>query len=250
MRAKKAKTKSFINLKDLNFSQEKISGFSLEKFQKARILLIGAGAIGTHVALGLVRKGIGALDIFDDDEVESKNLTRQLFSPRDIGKNKAKCLARILSKQGFFKTTIRDFPYRFQEATDFDFPKYDAVICGVDNNPTRTYVARFSLKKNIPLIMSAISRDANQMYCAVQEPDKSCFGCILPHAVNDDSYPCNLPGIIDINQVVAGYTVFALDTLLMNRYREWNLRMVSLDGSIPDTSVFVERKKDCEICGA
>ncbi len=70
----------------------------------------------------------------------------------------------------------------------------------------------------------------------------------MPSAVNDDSYPCNLPGIIDINQVVAGYTVFSVDTLLMNRHREWNLRMVSLDGSIPDTSINIGRKAECSIC--
>ena len=182
--------------------------------------------------------------------LNQKTLPASFIFQEDIGKNKAKCLARILSKQGFFKTTITGFPHRFQEAADFVFPKYDAVICGVDNNPTRIYVARFCLEKNLPLIMSAISRDANQMYCAIQEPNKACFGCILPHAINDNSYPCNLPGIIDINQVVAGFTVFALDTLLMNRYREWNLRMVSLDGSVPDTSVLMEKKKGCQICGS
>lgn len=46
---------------ELNFSQEKISGFALHIYQTLRVLLVGAGAIGTHVALALVRKGIGYL---------------------------------------------------------------------------------------------------------------------------------------------------------------------------------------------
>lgn len=235
----------------MNFSQEKIRGFDLEKNQQSRLAMIGAGAIGSHVGLGLTRKGIGVLDLFDDDLVELKNLTRQIFYRNDVGKNKAACLARHLSRQGFFKTRISGYPYRFQEAVEmgFDFSGYDLVVCGVDNNVTRTAVAGYCLENEIPLVVSGVGRDGNQMYCAVQEPGRACFGCIMPQSVNDDSYPCNLPGIIDIIQVVAGFMVFAVDTVLMERHREWNLRMVSLDGSVPDTSATIEKNKDCPLCG-
>ncbi len=235
---------------DLNFSQEKIAGFFLDIYQKVSVLLIGAGAIGFLVGLGLVRKGIGIIDNLDDDVVELKNLTRQLFSPKDVGKNKAISAARILSEQGFFKTTIRGYPYRFQEALEMvmDFSGYDVIICGVDNNPTRISVSEYCQKNRIPAIISGVSRDGNLMYCAVQEPGKACFGCIMPHAINDDSYPCNLPGIIDIIQVVSGFTVYALDTILMGRYREWNVKMISLDGSVPDSSMLVHKNPNCELC--
>jgi molybdopterin/thiamine biosynthesis adenylyltransferase len=111
-----------------------------------------------------------------------------------------------------------------------------------------TSVAKYCLEKKIPLVMGAISRDGIQMYCAVQEPEKACFGCIRPNEINDHSYPCNLPGIIDINQVVAGFMVYALDTILMNRNREWNLKMVFLDGSVPETSKIILRNADCQLC--
>lgn len=236
--------------KDLNFSQEKVRDFSLDQFQGSNVASIGAGAIGSHVGLSLVRKGIGYLAIYDDDQVELKNLTRQLFSLKDVGKNKAVCLAQFLKKQGFFKTMIRPFPYRFQEALEFDhdFSHFDAIICAVDNNPTRVAVARYCLENNIPLIVSAVSRDGNIMSCAVQEPDKACLGCIMPHLINDDEYTCNLPGIIDIIQVVAGFTVYALDTILMNRHREWNLKTVFPDGSVPETSKLIEKRHDCQLC--
>jgi molybdopterin/thiamine biosynthesis adenylyltransferase len=236
---------------ELNYNQNKIYGFYLRIYQALRVLLIGAGAIATHVAMALVRKGIGWLDMYDGDVVELKNLTRQLFSIEDEGKNKAICLARILSKQGFFKTTLTGYPYRFQEALEMgtDFSTYNAVICAVDNNPTRIAAAKYCLDKKIPLIISAVSRDGDLMYCAIQEPDKACFGCIMPHAINDNTYPCNLPGIIDIIQVVSGFTVYALDTIAMGRYREWNIKMVSLDGSHPDSSVVVESKAECALCG-
>lgn len=239
---------------EANYNQAKILNFDLERYQRSTVLLIGAGAIGTHVALALVRKGIGFLHLFDDDTVELKNLPRQLFSTRDVGKNKAARLSKMLSKQGFFETTITAHPYTFQEALEldedaFNSSLFDCVICAVDNNPTRAFVAQFCLEQQIPLVTSAVSRDGNQMYCAVQEPFKACFGCIVPHAVNDDSYPCNLPGIIDIIQVVSGYTVYALDTVVMDRPREWNLKTAFLDGGALDQGLLVPKKTDCALCG-
>jgi molybdopterin/thiamine biosynthesis adenylyltransferase len=235
----------------LNFSQQKISGFDLKVNQEAKALLIGAGAIGSHVGLGMARKGVGLLDIFDADKVELKNLTRQLYYPKQVGKNKAKCLAKILSKQGFFRSTIRGFPYRFQEALEMgmDLSGYDAIICAVDNNPTRVSAARYCLAHNIPLVTNGVSRDGVLMYCAIQEPGKACFCCLMPQAINDERYPCDLPGIIDVIQLVSGFTVYALDTLLMQRHREWNLRMVCLDGSMPETSLMISKKENCAFCG-
>jgi adenylyltransferase/sulfurtransferase len=235
---------------ELNSSQQKIAGFDLKTYRSAKVLLIGAGAIGSHTAQGLTRKGIKCLDIWDDDTVELKNLTRQLFHLSDVGKNKAVSLAKNMSKEGFFESTIRGYPYRFQEALEggTDLSGYSAVICAVDNNPTRIAASAYCLSKSIPLVMSAVSRDGIQMYCAIQEPGQACFGCLMPQAVNNHRYQCNLPGIIDINQVVSGVTVYALDTVLMQRNREWNLRMFSLDGSIPDSSLYLSKNDNCPLC--
>ena len=235
---------------DLGFSQEKIIGFNLSMYQKFKVLLIGAGAIGGHTSYGMVRKGIMSLDIMDDDIVELKNLTRQLFYKKDVGKNKAISLAKNLSKEGYFNSTIQGYPYRFQEALEMgvELTHYDAMICAVDNNPTRISVAEYCLAKSVPLIINGVSRDGSQMYCAVQQLDKACFGCMLPQEINSRRYPCNLPGIIDIIQVVSGFTVYALDTILMGRHREWNLRMLSLDGSIPESSLLICKKDSCSLC--
>ena len=252
MKGKAYKTKPVGRNKwaELNFSQEKIFGFNLNIYQRTNVLLIGGGAIGSHTAHGIVRKGIKCLDIMDDDKVELKNLTRQIFYMKNVGKNKAICLAKNLSKEGFFNSTIRGYPYRFQEALEMgmDLSCYDAIICAVDNNPTRISATEYCLSKDIPLIINAVSRDGIQMYCAVQESGKACFGCIMPQAINSNRYHCNLPGIIDVIQVVSGFTVYALDTILTHRHREWNLRMFSLDGSIPDSSLFVSKKDNCSLC--
>ena len=117
----KTKTVATKKWDQLGFSQEKIIGFNLASFQQSKVLMIGAGAIGGHTSYGIVRKGISHLDIMDDDAVELKNLTRQLFYVKNVGKNKAISLAKNLSKEGYFDSTIKGYPYRFQGQVVLDF---------------------------------------------------------------------------------------------------------------------------------
>lgn len=236
---------------ELNNRQEKVRGFSLERCQEGRCVVIGGGGIGSNVALGMVRKGFGAPDICDDDTVENSNLSRQLFDASDVGKNKAQRLIRHLRRHAMFPIELRGFPYRFQEMQELYPDVLRAAhffICGVDNNPTRIAVTRHALLHGIPVIHAAVARDGGQLTCFVQEPGAACFGCAFPNAINDDSYPCDLPGIIDVLQAVAGIVVYAVDTLLCGRHREWNLRSIVLDGSVPDTCTTVPRKPDCALC--
>jgi len=237
---------------ELNASQQGIEGFYLPAHQAARALLVGCGGIGSHVATAMVRKGLGALDGWDDDLVETKNLTRQLFSRYDITQFKAVALARQLARDALFPTEIRALPLRFQEivAGDFALPRYSLIICGVDNNPTRRAVTVFALRRRIPVIYAAVSHDGNSLYVMVQEakPGAACWGCAFPNYVNDDAYPCNLPGIIDVLQVVSGLIVYAVDTVLCGRPRDWNVRHVYLDGAIPERTRSLARRPGCALC--
>src|SRR5215468_10743613 len=73
--------------------QQRIAGFDQAVYSKSRVLCIGAGGLIGHIAPTLVRKGIGAITILDDDVVEPSNLNRQRFYFKDIGQNKAYALA-------------------------------------------------------------------------------------------------------------------------------------------------------------
>jgi molybdopterin/thiamine biosynthesis adenylyltransferase len=95
--------------------QELIAGFDQAKFTMARVILIGAGGIGSEVGEGLCRKGIGHLAIYDHDVVEHTNLNRQHFFARDIGHNKAVCLARNLALHCHAGTKIEGHPLSFQD---------------------------------------------------------------------------------------------------------------------------------------
>lgn len=236
---------------ELNSTQAKISGFDLSAMQAAHLILIGAGGIGSPVAAALTRKGVGRLSIIDDDVVELKNLTRQWYDRADIGKFKAHSLARNLSDDGLFPTTLVAHPFRFQELLERGHSFDDATVlcCGVDNNATRRAVCQFALDHNVPAIYAAVSRGGNEAYTMVQEPRKACWACAFPHYVNDHAYPCGLPAIADVLMVAAGQIVFTVDTLISDRPRSWNVRETFLDGSLADRARMISRRSDCEVCG-
>lgn len=236
----------------LNHAQQKVDGFDGSAYQSAHVGIIGGGGLGGLILPAIVQKGAGTVSGFDDDEVELGNLSRQNFLKSDIGRNKAIALAKHASRKGLFPTKIIAYPFRIQEVVEqgTDLSDIGALVCAVDNDITRVFVSKLARDLGIPVIFVAVSRDANQLYVAIQETgDSTCIACMVPHVANNKTYPCDMPGILDVLQIAAGYTVFALDTVLCGRYRAWNLREAFLDGSLPDRIKQIERNPNCPLCG-
>ena len=231
--------------------QEQLAGFSQLALLAAKIILIGAGGLGGEIGEALVRKGIGFLTLLDDDVVEATNLNRQRFYAADLGKNKAVCLARNLAKEGCCGTEIRGYGLRLEEAIELGVDLSGRVaIVGIDNNPGRVAASRHFRHLEVPVIFTAVSETANNGYVFVQEPGGACFGCLYKDAINDETYPCATPAVKDILKVVAGITVYAVDSLIMARKRFWNYKDEYLDGSIPGNTWRIERREDCKLCGS
>jgi molybdopterin-synthase adenylyltransferase len=230
--------------------QERVPGFCQEALSTAKVYLVGGGGVGTEVGEGLVRKGVGELIILDPDVVEPSNLSRQLFYAADIGKNKALCLAKNLSREGFFDTRITGYALRFEEADEQGIDLTGSVaIVGVDNTQGRIAASAYYHSHNMPVIFTAVDEAANHGYVFVQEPGKACFACLFPNSLDDKTFPCpGTPAVKDILKVVGGMVIYALDSLLMKRPRCWNFKSVYLDGSIPGSDWQVERRDDCKLC--
>jgi len=240
-------------LAELNSSQAKVHGFDVERSQGAHLVLIGAGGLGSTAAHMLSRKGIGHMTVLDDDRVELKNLTRQLFSKGDIGRNKAFALGKRLTHDGLFALRMDACAMRFQELLEAKPSLLDGTdvwLALVDNDRTRHDACVEALKRKKPVICVALARDATSLYCAIQEPGRACLGCVRRNiAEPSGEYPCNLPGINDIVMIAAGLAVYAVDTLLSGRDRCWNYRTLRLDGSMPERCEMVERNPSCRLCG-
>lgn len=224
--------------------QGRVPGFDQHALSSATVLCIGAGGLVSHVAPTLARKGIGKIILLDDDIVEASNLNRQRFYRRDLGKNKAIRLAANLQSECIANTEIIGYGVRFEEALEKKIDLSCALaICGVDNNPARIAASRHFRSLSIPVIFSGVSLAADHGYVLVQERRGACFSCMFPDAASDDRYPCpGTPAVADILQLVGSLSVYAVDTLLMNRTKTWNYRRVHLaDQSLDGASLILPR---------
>lgn len=215
--------------------QEIIPGFKQEIMNRLTIVLIGAGGLGGEIGEGLVRKGVGCLKIFDGDTVEISNLSRQKFFEEDLYKNKAICLGKNLAIQGIRKTQIIAYPVMFQKAVEDKVDtSCDIAICAPDNDITRIFVSKY-FYETTPVIFTGLDHQANTGYVYIQEPNKKSLLEILPNVVKKKRNPCpNNPAIIDILKIVAGFILFAVDSVMMERKRNWNYRQFFLCGFVQE----------------
>ncbi len=213
--------------------QERVPGFKQEIMNNLTVVLIGAGGLGGEIAEGLVRKGVGKLIIFDGDSVELSNLTRQKFYKKDLYKNKAICLARNMVKQATHNTEIVSHPYTFQKAIEEKIDtSCDIAICAPDNNTTRVFVSKH-YHDLTPVIFLGLDEHANTGYVFIQEPGKQDFLDVFPDADKNTKTPCpNTPAIIDILKTTAGFVLFAVDSVMMDRKRNWNFRQFYMCGFV------------------
>ncbi len=230
--------------------QAPIPGFDQDKYSRAHVLCIGAGGLISHVSPALVRKGIGALTVLDDDLVEASNLNRQHFYAEDIGRPKAIALVQNLLRECTHATTLTGHALRLEEALDAGVElTCDVVVCGVDNNPTRMLASRTFRERGVPVIFLAVSREADHGYVFVQEDQGACFACLFPDARDDQTYPCpGTPAISDILQTIGGIAVYTVDTCVSNRTRSWTYSSIHLAHREQDACYRLLTRADCAVC--
>jgi adenylyltransferase/sulfurtransferase len=229
--------------------QKLIPGFDQAVYSEASVVCVGAGGIVSHIAPTLCRKGIGRITLLDRDIVEASNLNRQRFYAKDIGKNKALAMADTLRAECIAATEIRGYALHLESAIERKVDlSCDVAICGVDNNPARVAASRFFRSKRLPVIFAAVSRDGDYGYVFVQDAEGPCLGCLFPDIGTDDRYPCpGTPAIADILQGVGALVVYAVDTLLMGRSRNWNYRRISLSGANVDAASMIPARNGCQL---
>lgn len=231
--------------------QEQVPGFSQAALSRLTVLLVGAGALGGEIAECLVRKGVGTLKILDFDTVEPSNLIRQFFFANDVGSPKAWALARNISPHGVMGTRIIAHDLSFGNALDGGVDlNCDVIVSAVDDGQARAAISRFGLERKIPVIFGGASQEANFAKLFVQEVGEACFACACPEETGGQRTPCpGSPAIKDLFMLLGSYMVYAIDTLFMERPREWNLHTFCPRDATFTQSGRVQRQTDCPICG-
>ena len=129
---------------------------AMEKLEKSRVAVFGIGGVGGHVVEALVRSGVGAIDLIDNDTVSVTNLNRQLVATWDtVGSDKVSVMKeRILSINPDCKVTCHQCFYLPETAEQFNFYEYDYVVDAVDTVTAKISLVMECQTKDVPIISS------------------------------------------------------------------------------------------------
>ena len=178
---------------------KKIGTIGQKKIFKSRVLIIGAGGLGSPIAIYLAAAGIGKIGIVDRDKVELSNLSRQIiFTTKDIKKSKSlmaikklKSINPSIEVKSFNKNlTISNINYIAKN--------YEFIIDGSDNFKTRFLINDYCLKKKKILISGAISKFDGHVYTFNFSNKKSpCLRCFIPDMPStSDIDNCEYEGVL------------------------------------------------------
>jgi len=177
------------------------------KILSAKVLIVGAGGLGSPVAEFLSRAGVGLLGIIDDDRVSLSNLHRQsLYNTSDIGKFKVK-IAKDKIKKINPNTKVKIYKIRLN---DISFKKiikdYEFIVDGSDNFTTKFLLNDFCLKFKKILIIGAISKFDGHIFTFNFKNKKiPCLRCFFQETqVSDDLLNCESEGVLGTVAGVVG----------------------------------------------
>ena len=172
---------------------------------ESKVLLIGAGGLGSPAALYLAAAGVGTLGVIDMDVVDASNLQRQILHNMDrIGERKVDSAKKTLT---LLNPDVNVVTYDVRLGADniMDiFAGYDVIVDGTDNFPTRYLVNDASLKLDIPVVHGSIFRFEGQasVYLPHQGP---CYRCQVPEPPPAELAPsCAEAGVLGVLPGIIG----------------------------------------------
>ena len=161
---------------------KQIGGAGQQKLMKAKVLVIGAGGLGSPLLLYLAAAGVGTITVIDDDVVEMSNLQRQIIHKTDnIGKSKVSSASQMLQEINP-EIKIIQLNERLNCANIARIiQNCDIIADGCDNFATRFLVSDASTRYKKPLVSAALSQFDGQIATFKgYEKDKPCYRCFIP----------------------------------------------------------------------
>jgi molybdopterin/thiamine biosynthesis adenylyltransferase/rhodanese-related sulfurtransferase len=188
-----------------HLSLPEVGELGQRKLKAARILLVGAGGLGSPAALYLAAAGIGRLGIVDGDRVELSNLQRQvLFGMADLGRPKAEAAAERLRAMN---PEIESVPLAVRLAAanaEELLAPWDLVIDGSDNAATRYLVNDACVKLGKPDVWGAVLRFEGQL-AVFGLPGGPCYRCLFPEPPPPGTVPsCAEAGVLGVLPGIVG----------------------------------------------
>jgi len=222
------------------------------KLLDSKVLLLGAGGLGSPAALYLAAAGVGTLGIIDMDVVDASNLQRQILHNTDrIGERKVDSAKKTLT---LINPDVNVVTYDVRLGADniLDvIDGYDVIVDGTDNFPTRYLVNDASLLKRIPVIHGSIFRFEGQ--ATVFNPyEGPCYRCLLPEPPPAELAPsCSEAGVLGVLPGIVG-SLQAVETIkvLLGIGDTLQGRLLAYDALEQSFRTFkVRRDPACPACG-
>jgi len=192
-------TKTQIDRYSRQIILKKVGVIGQKKLLQSSVLVVGAGGLGSPIAIYLAALGIGKIGIVDKDNVEISNLSRQIiFETNDVNKNKS---SAAISKLRKINPDIQLKSFN-QNLTIINInqiaKKFDLIVDGSDNFRTRFLINDYCLKNKKILVSGAISKFDGQVYTFNFSKKKSpCLRCFIPKMPrNPDIDNCEYEGVL------------------------------------------------------
>ena len=228
-----------------------VGGAGQRKLLNSRVLLIGAGGLGSPVALYLAAAGVGTLGIVDFDVVDLSNLQRQiLHHGHDVGRPKVQSAVDTI---GDLNPDVKVIPY--QEALSSEnvrriFGDFDVVVNGCDNFPTRYLVNDACIFLRKPMVDGSIFKFEGQ--ATVFLPGHGCYRCLYPAPPPPGVVPsCAEAGVLGVVcGVIASIQGVETIKLLLGLGEPLVGRLVFFDAlAMEFRQVKYRRDPACPVCG-
>ncbi|MGH1440327.1 MAG: molybdopterin-synthase adenylyltransferase MoeB [Cellvibrionaceae bacterium] len=223
------------------------------RLKQARVLIVGAGGLGSPVSLYLAAAGVGHISIIDGDTIDLTNLQRQiLFTTAQVGQSKAKCAQQqLLALNPDIEVSATEQHLSLDNAQAL-IEKVDLVIDCTDNFETRYLINDLCVLTKTPWLFASIYQFSGQ--CALFTPLKTdqsaCFRCVFPEKPEAGLADCNTAGVLGVlpgllgtlqaNEAIkylAGLSCALENTLLLAEAETLEFRKIQL-----------AKNSDCPLC--
>lgn len=222
-----------------------------EKIRNAKVLVVGAGGLGSPAILYLAAAGIGTIGIVDADNVDLSNLQRQIIhTTKDVGHPKAlSAMQKINALNPHVKTVVFQDSIRAENALDI-IKDFDFVIDGTDNFPAKFLINDVCVMAGKPFSHGGILGFEGQTFTHV--PGSSCYRCVYSTPPAPDSVPsCAQAGVLGAVAGMLG-TIQAAETLkyftgagelLTDKMLIFNAKTMDFH------KITVDKNENCPLCG-
>jgi molybdopterin/thiamine biosynthesis adenylyltransferase/rhodanese-related sulfurtransferase len=223
------------------------------KLLDAKVLMLGAGGLGSPAAIYLAAAGVGEIGIIDMDVVDASNLQRQILHNLDrVGMPKVESAKLMLQAMNpDVKVNTYDIRLGAENIVDL-FSQYDLVVDGTDNFPTRYLVNDASLITNTPVVHGSVFRFEGQ--ATVFNPHVGpCYRCMFPEPPPPEMAPsCSEAGVLGVLCGIVG-SIMAVEAVkvLTGIGNPLAGRLLAYDALDEEFRSFkVRRDPNCPACGA